>query len=203
MCCAEQCPALLGTSLCLPVTLQSSHLFYFAVFKSWKDDVCALTLLYCSRAWTTQWKSRTPPSEIETDGACPEELTVCFWACTSIPRALTRNPWSHCWAAACPASSSVFLSRGQAAVVGLLSLPVPGCPAGAVPGAAAAPSSGSQLCFPQQQRSQHLGTPRVPWVPQATVGRRAGVDLSAWFQQESVSLGLTVIQLEGVWAFLF
>lgn len=58
MCCVEQCPALLGTSLSLPVTLQLSHLFYSAVFQSWKDDVCVLTLLYCSRALTMQWKSR-------------------------------------------------------------------------------------------------------------------------------------------------
>lgn len=34
MCCVEQCPALLGTTLSLPVILQLSHLFYSAVFQS-------------------------------------------------------------------------------------------------------------------------------------------------------------------------
>lgn len=59
MCCAEHCPALLGASLCLPVTLQLSHLFCSAVFQPWKDDDCVLTLLCCSRALTMQWKSGT------------------------------------------------------------------------------------------------------------------------------------------------
>lgn len=59
-CCAEQCPALLGTNPCLPVTLQFP--FCSAVFKSWKYDLCLLTPLWCCSALTTWWKSRTPPS---------------------------------------------------------------------------------------------------------------------------------------------
>lgn len=66
------------------------------------------------------------------------------------------------------------------------------CPAGAVPPGAAAPAPALLSALPPTP-----GDTCVPWVPQATLARRARLGLRAWFQQESVSLDLTV-QLEGI-----
>lgn len=126
MCCVEQCPALLGTTLSLPVILQLSHLFYSSVFQPWKDDVCVLTLLYCSRALTTQWKS-------SRDRWC---LPCRAYSLHQDSQSTSEKPLVPLWGSRVSCQQLSAPGQGEGSC-GLAQLP---CLAGAVPWGAAAPA---------------------------------------------------------------